>query len=370
MKRALIIGGGIAGCTAAHQLRLNDESWNVTLIEKSKELGAGNRTKYWGGHPYTFGPRHFLTPHEEVFSFFNKYVPLRRCPEHEAWTYVEGDGNFYNFPIHVSDIERMPDAPKIKEELKMCKGPENAKNLKEYWINSVGQTLYQKFVDKYNKKMWQIEDNSEQDHFNWSAKGVELNSGPKAFFNHWISAYPCALSGYDDYFDISTQGVNVLLNTVIDHYDLIKKRVFFNGSWEQYDIIINTLSLDRPFEYCYGDLKYVGLDLQLLVLPIEFAFPENVYFLYYANDEPFKRLVEYKKFTRFKSTDTLLGIEVPSLNGKYYPVRTKAEIERHNRYHALLPENVFSIGRQGTFDYSVDIDDCIKQAMDIIKIIA
>ena len=147
MKKVLIIGGGFAGCTAAHQINLLNKNYQVTLIEKSNILGAGVRTSYYGGHPYTFGPRHFLTPHEKVFEFLNKYVPLRRCPEHEAWTYVERDGNFYNFPIHKDDIEKMPDKDKIYNEIKNAKGVEQSKNLEEYWINSVGSRVQQKNVE-------------------------------------------------------------------------------------------------------------------------------------------------------------------------------------------------------------------------------
>ena len=40
MKKALIIGGGIAGCAATHQLILMGE-WEVTLVEKNPYLGAG-----------------------------------------------------------------------------------------------------------------------------------------------------------------------------------------------------------------------------------------------------------------------------------------------------------------------------------------
>jgi UDP-galactopyranose mutase len=297
----------------------------------------------------------------------NKYVPLRLCSEHEALTYVERDGEFYNFPIHMDDVRRMPDSEKILDEIANAPGAVGAKNLEEYWIQSVGNTLYDKFVNSYNKKMWMLTDNKEHDTFNWSAKGVALNDGPKAFFNHWISAYPYALNGYDDYFSIATEGAKVLLNTKIDHYDFENYRCFFSGEWYKYDIIINTLSLDDIYNKCYGELKYIGLDLQLLVLPQEFVFPENVYFLYYANNEPFKRLVEYKKFTRYQSKSSLVGIEYPSLNGRYYPMRKKSEIARHNRYVELLPEKIFSIGRQGTFDYSVDIDDCLKQAIDLVE---
>ena len=75
MKKALIIGGGFAGCAASHVLSLKD-NWDITIIEKSSSLGAGVRTQWYGGHPYTFGPRHFLTKNEKVFEFLNKYCPL------------------------------------------------------------------------------------------------------------------------------------------------------------------------------------------------------------------------------------------------------------------------------------------------------
>ena len=176
MKKALIIGGGFAGCAAAHVLSLQG-NWDITLIEKSSKLGAGVRTQWYGGHPYTFGPRHFLSPHEHVFEFLNKYCPLRRCPEHIFYSYVEPDGNFYNYPIHKDDIPLMPEHNKIFEELRNSNNSEaltSSKNLEEYWKNSVGNTLYEKFVKNYSKKMWQIDDNTLIDDFAWSQKELRL----------------------------------------------------------------------------------------------------------------------------------------------------------------------------------------------------
>ena len=104
----------MAGCCAAHQSSLMQKKFEVTIIESSNILGAGVRTNWWGGHPYTYGPRHFLTPHQHVFDYFNKYVPLRLCADHQALTYVERDGNFYNFPIHKDDINLMSDKEIVK----------------------------------------------------------------------------------------------------------------------------------------------------------------------------------------------------------------------------------------------------------------
>ena len=66
-KKLLIIGGGFGGCTAA-RLFGKDGGWDITLIESSNELGGGVRTRFKSGHPYTYGPRHFLTHNEEVYN--------------------------------------------------------------------------------------------------------------------------------------------------------------------------------------------------------------------------------------------------------------------------------------------------------------
>ena len=92
-------------------------------------------------------------------------------------------------------------------------------------------------------------------------------------------------------------------------------------------------------------------------------FPEGVYFLYYANDEHFTRLVEYKKFTLHKSPTTLIGLEIPSTNGRYYPLPMKWALAQAARYHDEMPPGMFSLGRHGSYRYAIDIDDCIEQAM-------
>ena len=369
MKKVLIIGGGFAGCASAHQLALQG-GWDVTIVEAGPFLGAGVRTSWFGGHPYTFGPRHFLTQNEKVYQFLNHYCPLRLCADHQFLTYVERDNAFYNFPIHVDDVQRMPDREKIEQELRTLTGVAAAKNIEEYWVGSVGQTLYEKFIDQYSKKMWQIDDNHILDTFNWSPKGVALKEGPRAAWDSAISAYPYAPNGYDDYFEISTAEARVLLSTRIEHYDIEHKAVVIKGERRSFDAIISTISPDILFDQVHGELFYLGRDLHTFVLPVEFCFPENVYFLYYANNEKFTRLVEYKKFTHHKSPTTLVGMEIPSGNGKHYPFPTKREQAKAQKYFDMMPDGVFSIGRAGTYQYGVDIDDTIEHAMDVAEKLA
>ena len=361
MKKVLVIGGGPAGCSAVHQLH-STEKYNITLVEKSNILGAGLRTNFFGGHPYTFGPRHFLTHKQKVYDYLNNIVPLKDCSHHEFLTYVESDNSFYNFPIHMDDVRSMPDSDLILKEIKEAKGHQAASNLEEFWIGSVGIRLYEKLVKDYNKKMWMIDDNKKIDTFNWSPKGIVINDGPKAALPGYLSAYPIARNGYDDYFDQVYKKCKVCKNIKDLKFDIKNKKVFFNNENHQFDIIINTISPDILFNQHYGELKFIGRDFHKIVFPTEYVFPKNVFFLYYANDEKFTRLVEYKKFTRHKSKTSLVGMEIPSKNGKYYPMPIRKEQLKAKKYLNLFTRNTFSIGRAGSYRYEIDIDDCIYQS--------
>lgn len=363
--KVLLIGGGFGGCTSAHVLA--EMGFDTTLVEKAGFLGGGCKTHYYGGHPYTFGPRHFLTKKEHLWNYLDAICPMRRIPDHEFLTYIERDHAFYNYPIHENDVPKMPDAEKIREELKMAKGAGEAKNLEEYWIRSVGPTLYSKYVDTYSKKMWGVKDNRELDDFLWSPKGVALKKGDvKAAWTEAISGYPIKANGYDDFFTIATKNTKVCLNTNIEEFDLPNYRVKIAGEWQKYDIIVNTLAPEDVMNNAYGPLRWMGRDFMQIVLPVKEVFPKNVYFLYYANQEPFTRIVEYKKFyNQYDSNTTLLGIEIPSSKGKLYPIPTLADKAKAQKYFDAMPEKVFSIGRAGSYRYEVDIDDIIEQSLEI-----
>lgn len=390
MKSALVIGGGFSGCAMAHQLKLQG-GWDITLVERAPFLGAGVKTRFHGGHPYTIGPRHFLTPWSHVFEYLNTYVPMRRCAEHEFVSYVENDQAFYSYPIHRDDIALMPEKDRIEEEVsdiisraaaelspdelkKLSRTEINnlnlaskATNFEEFWTYSIGRTLYEKFVDKYSRKMWMIDSNEQIDDFTWSPKGVTIKDGPRAAWDTAISAYPIAINGYDDFFKIAAEGINVMLSTTIENYDIPNRTVILNGEKRQYDIIVSTISPDVLFDMCHGELPYVGREVEVIVLPVEYALPPNVFFAYYAGDEPYTRIVEYKKFTRHKSPHTLITVEKPSRKNRYYPLPFEKEKAKAHQYFDEMPDEVFSIGRAGSYLYNVDIDDTIEHAMRVAK---
>ncbi|MBM3437399.1 MAG: FAD-dependent oxidoreductase, partial [Bacteroidetes bacterium] len=195
MKTALIIGGGFAGCTVANMLK--EKGFEVTIVEKSNLLGGGCRTFFYCGHPYTYGPHHLLVHIDEAYimEYMNKYVKLREL-DHYCMTFVQQDSAFYTYPIHKDDISLMPDKEKIYEELENLPEDEPV-NFEDFWKHSVGETLYNKFINSYSKKMWNIKNNKSLDEFTFSLKNKKEDmlktGGKKCFDGQKTVWYPLAL---------------------------------------------------------------------------------------------------------------------------------------------------------------------------------
>jgi Protoporphyrinogen oxidase len=107
----LIIGGGFAGCASAEILSHMKKS-HITLVEKSYTLGAGVRTFFYGGHPFTYGPRLLITQRVQTLNYLKKFLKFRHLNEHQFKSYIEQDNSFYNYPLNKKDIEIMPDKKK------------------------------------------------------------------------------------------------------------------------------------------------------------------------------------------------------------------------------------------------------------------
>jgi len=368
MKKAIVIGSGFTGCMFA--MMLKQKSWDVTVIDKSSLTGGGVRTFYHGGHPYTYGPRHFIGPEENMpaFEFLNKIVPMRHIKKMNL-SYQQKDDFFASYPMHEDDIKKLSDSEKIFEELENLPKETKANNFEDFWIGRVGKTLYERFNKFYNLKAWQLNDNKKMDAgFLGTVKRKPLESGSRyEFHTGFINAYPEPTDGYNKFFDVSLEGCNVLLNKEITEVDMDKLTVHCKDEKFSSDLIISTISPDFLYKSCWGELAYVGRDFFKIVLPTENVLPEDVYFLYYPNEnEQQTRVTEFKKFTRHKSKNSLITLEVPSMKNKLYPTMIQSQVDLAQKYIDNLPEKVMSVGRMGTYRY-VHIDDIILQGLEFKK---
>jgi len=382
MKNALIIGGGIGGCTAVYKLK-EIGGWNVTLVHPSNLLGGGVRTNFIAGHPCTFGPRHFLTQNSSVYDYLNSHLELRLCNNHQFISFVSEDSQFYNYPIHMDDIPRMPDCSSILNELSVLEAsfrdaeyrcsigePDlegKASDYEDFWIKSVGPTLYSKFIKKYTQKMWLVEDNTILDDFTWSPKGVAIKSGPRAGWDTALSAFPAAIDGYNSYFDKARELVDLFFEGIVERVLPGTLIAYIDGAPTEYDLIINTAAMDDIFPAALKPLEYISRKVEFVVLPVEHALPENVYFAYYTGDEPYTRIVEYKKFYNYDSPNTLISLEYANKgSGKYYPVPIRSLQQLHANYIDLCHPRHFNAGRVALYNYRYDIDDVIGQVLEIV----
>jgi UDP-galactopyranose mutase len=362
--KLLILGAGFAGTTAAHLLK---EKFDITVLEADDYPGGGCRTKFLSGHPYTFGPRIFFSYDDEVIKTLTGVIKIREF-DTKTFTYVQQDGNFYNYPIQKSDLELMPDFNLIKNDL-MFEGNnftnQKSDNFEDYWLNAIGPTLYNKFVDKYSKKMWTIESNRNlSSNFEWVNRGTPIRDGDDRLYKDQYQGYPQAYDGYNEFFDKILCNVNFINNCKVLSFDWRLKKVLTTKGEFTSDIIVNTLPVDYLFKLTYGKLQYSGRKFIPFMLPTEFAMPPEMTWIHYSSDEPFTRITEFKKITNYRSPHTLLGMEVPDNNSRYYPVQSFSELARFEKYKEMFPKNFYSIGRHGSFKYK-GIPDAIRDALDL-----
>lgn len=364
-KTLLVLGAGFAGATVAHLLKREFDE--IVVIESSSHAGGGCRTDWYGGHPYTFGPRIFFSRDEEVIATLTGLVPVRRF-DTISWTYVDADGQFYNYPLQSSDLPKMPDHDAIKQELDSRAGESpGIEDFERYWIDAIGPTLYGKFIDKYSKKMWGIESNrclSAQ--WDWVNRGVPIRDGDVRLYTDQFQGYPAAADGYNSFFSKALEGARFVNRTRVISLDADGRSVLTTAGKFTGDVIVNTLPVDDLFQSVYGRLQYCGRTFLKFVLPVEHALPPDITWIHYSGDEPFTRITEFKKITGHNSPHTLLGIEIPDGRSRFYPVQSATEKLRFSQYQSIFPKNFFSIGRHGSFKYK-GIPDAIRDALDVAR---
>jgi UDP-galactopyranose mutase len=364
MKKALIIGSGFTGCMFAMMLR--KKNWDVTVFDSASITGGGVRTYYHGGHPFTYGPRHFIGPESNMkaFEFLNRIIPMRHLKKMN-YSYQQKEDFFASYPMHLDDVKQFQDSNEIFSELDNLPKETKANNFEEFWIGRVGKILYERFNKYYNLKAWQLKDNTEMNYgFEATVKRKPLETDSRYEFpTGHINAYPIANDGYNKFFDVSLDGCKISLKTLITKIDLDTKTIYTDHGQYSGDLIISTTSPDFLFSNCYGELKYVGREFYKVVLPNENVLPKDVYFIYYpgANEQQ-TRVTEFKKFTLHKSKNSLITLEVPSMKNKLYPTMLKSEVDLADKYLKALPKDIMSVGRMGTYRY-VDIDDIIMQGL-------
>ena len=83
MKKAVIIGAGPAGVTAAYELLKKSDEYEVLILEESQEIGGISRTVRYNGNRMDIGGHRFFSKDDRVTAWWDEIMPQQGAPSYD-----------------------------------------------------------------------------------------------------------------------------------------------------------------------------------------------------------------------------------------------------------------------------------------------
>lgn len=164
-----VVGAGPTGLTVAYELLKGGA--RVLLIERDKRIGGLAKSHIYDGHVFDTGPKRFHTDDQVVLAFLEEIMrgDMLTIPRS---TEVNFRGCYFEWPLGMKDLWRMPIGMSIRSGLDMFRKPEfiDKTSFHQYVSSRYGETLYETFFAPYTKKFlrWDAEDI----HSDWASTGI------------------------------------------------------------------------------------------------------------------------------------------------------------------------------------------------------
>lgn len=187
MKKALIIGAGPAGLTAAYELLTKSKDIEVIVFEESDCFGGISKTVNYKGNRMDMGGHRFFSKIPEVNAWWDHMLPMQGHPTyddiilHRPMPVTKGgpdpekedrvmltrhrvsrilfDTKFYDYPISLKPetFKNFGMLTTLKVGFSYLgsmfhKLPED--NLENFYINCFGRKLYSMFFEYYTENLW------------------------------------------------------------------------------------------------------------------------------------------------------------------------------------------------------------------------
>ncbi len=191
-KRAIIIGAGPAGLTAAYEMQKLKLPFNILVLEASGMVGGISRTEQHEGNRFDIGGHRFFTKVADVEQMWHDVLgdDLITVPRLSRIYYR---GNYFAYPLKIfdtlSNIGLYETFRILASYAKWQVRPSKTEETFEQWvINRFGGRLYMHFFRTYTEKVWGIPPSRIQ--ADWAEQRIKNLSLPKAVWN--------AISGAND----------------------------------------------------------------------------------------------------------------------------------------------------------------------------
>ena len=190
-KKAIIIGGGPAGLTAAYEFLAHTDIQPI-VIEMSAFWGGISRTEVHNGNRIDIGGHRFFSKSDEVMQWWQNILPIYSEKKQVSISYQnkkkilaidsndqlnENDNvllvrkrksrifynkSFYDYPISLNfqNLVKLGFWNSVFIGISYCKAAifpiKNIKTLEEFFINRFGNRLYKTFFKEYTEKVWGV----------------------------------------------------------------------------------------------------------------------------------------------------------------------------------------------------------------------
>lgn len=353
----LIVGAGLYGAVFAREM--TDAGKKCLVIERRDHIGGNIYTKETEGiNVHVYGAHIFHTSDKTVWDYVNRFASFNRYTNSPVAFWRD---EVYNLPFNMNTFSKLwgirtpEEAEAIIEKQKAEANITEPKNLEEQAISLVGRDIYEKLVKGYTEKQW-------------GRKATELPSFiikrlpvrftyDNNYFNDRYQGIP--EGGYTAMVEKMLEGINVRLNT--DFFEnrkelcALAKKVVYTGT------------IDKYFDYVYGELEYRTLRFETEVLDMK-NYQGNAVVNYTEYEIPFTRIIEHKHFEFGTQEKTVITREYPAAWEKgaepYYPVNNDKNNDLYAKYKALADkeENTVFGGRLGTYRY-LDMHNIVAEAL-------
>jgi len=358
----VIIGAGVAGCTAARVLA--DQGKKVLILEQTETIGgqAADNISSFTNICQLYGIHILYTNSDKLYNFCSRFDVLKEC-KMTAATRLDGQDislpmNFYTFDEFFKDYSiniknellkhyKFGQQVKFDELLNNKDLDNNIKQQLQYLIERI-------FID-YSKKQW-------QQYFegNQIINRIPIYIGYTK--NYYKSKYYCVPStGFSNMFKNMIKDNNITLKTNVDYKDYLivkDENIYYkdgNSLTKLTSTLINTTLIDKFFDYKLGKLEYKSL---------KFVYKENkerfdVNAIHFPNTNQYIRVSDTgtlygvnKKHSSFKTyeypEDYVEGQNLP-----LYTIMTEKNIKLAEEYKNLSNKhtNLIQLGRCAEYKY-------------------
>jgi protoporphyrinogen oxidase len=190
-KKAIIIGAGPAGLTAAYEL-LKRTNILPIVLEKSTYMGGISRTINYKGNRIDIGGHRFFSKSDRVMQWWHEILPIQNLENSISIKYQQKtrtldattgpnpesvdnvmlvrsrksriyfNRTFFDYPLKINSdtLKKMGLIQTIRIGTSYAKSVlfpiKKEENLEQFFINRFGKTLYKTFFKSYTEKVWGI----------------------------------------------------------------------------------------------------------------------------------------------------------------------------------------------------------------------